>query len=435
MSNFSNFSNYRFILDRSNRKYICPQCGKKRFVRYFDSENEELLPDQYGRCDRESKCGYFLNPYSDGYAKETFQTESGVTKVTRITSQKKHFFSQKPKQISEEPVFFDFETFRKTLGNYENNVFIQNLLSRVTFPFPADEVTELIKLYRLGTTSSGAICFPFIDINDNVRAVQVKQFDEQNHTTKTTFLHSIIEKNLKEKVQKLPIWLEKYSQQERKVSCLFGEHLLNRFPSKTVALVEAPKTAIYCSFYLKKFDFVWLAVYNKSSFSFEKLKVLAGRNVLIFPDLSQDGSTFNEWKKKAEDYEQKLSGTNFTLSTLLEDLAPKEDRANGNDIADFLIQQDWRTFRKQLVKNYEDYTKEERLLFGLKHFKNEDLQELAEEMFSGHSLMTYGQIFQYLSDGLTKNDVEDLIDILCIKKIMTAVEYPNYELLNKKYYG
>lgn len=436
-------NDFRFILDRSNKKFFCPQCQKKRFVRYFDIERKEYLPDEFGRCDRESKCSYFLNPYTDGYVKELLkqekESENGITKITKITkitSQKKHFFEQPHQTISEKPVFFHFETFRKTLQKYEDNVFIQNLLSRVKFPFPADEVKKLIQLYRLGTVSAGAISFPFIDVAGNVRAIQVKWFDEQNHTTKTSFLHSIIEMNLKEKKQPLPKWLEDYSQQEKKVSCLFGEHLLNDFPSSTVALVEAPKTAIYCSFYLQKYDWIWLAVYNKSSFSFDKLKVLQGRNVLIFPDLSKDGSTFREWKTKAEDYERKLSGTQFTVSTLLEDFAPPEDRENGNDIADFLIEQDWRNFQEatqKQLKKYEDYTKEERLVFGLNCFPTSELMELAKEMFSGKEKLSVYEIKEFLSDGLQGNDIEDLLDILCIKKILKATDFPNYELIKIKY--
>ena len=430
MSNFSNSSNYfRLILDRSNRKYFCLQCRKKRFVKYIDTETNEFLPDHYGRCDRESKCGYFLNPYSDGYAKELFQSENGITKITKITSQNKHFFSPKRTETSEQPVFFDFETFTKTLRNYEKNVFIQNLLSRVSFPFPTDEVSQLIQIYRLGTVSSGAISFPFIDINDRVRAVQVKQFDEQNHTTKITFLHSIIEKNLKDQNRNFPQWLKDYAEQEKKVSCLFGEHLLNRFANKTVALVEAPKTAIYCSFYLKHFDFIWLAVYNKSSFSFEKLKVLQGRNVLIFPDLSKDGSTFNEWKTKAEKFEDQLSGTRFTISRLLEDYATADDREGGNDIADILIKQDWRDFQTdKKLKKYEDYTKNERLLIALNNFPKDDLQKFAEEIFSERKQMSYYELRNFLSNGLKGNDIEDLMDVLCIQKIIKAVDFPNYEL-------
>jgi len=199
MSNFSNFSNqpYRYKLEKSSLKHFCPACNKKRFVRYIDTNTGEFLPERYGRCDRESKCGYHLNPYSDGYAKMIWERENKVTEATKVTVPKqKYFFTQPKPQPEPEPVFFDFNTFKLTLKRYESNVFIQNLLSRVPFPLEAAEVTKVIQLYRLGTIANGyragAITFPFIDTKGNIRAVQVKQFNEANHTTGTDFLHSII---------------------------------------------------------------------------------------------------------------------------------------------------------------------------------------------------------------------------------------------------
>ena len=61
---------HQYILDKSSKKYHCPQCNKKTFVLYIDTLTNEYLPEQYGRCDRESKCNYFLNPYNDDYFKE-----------------------------------------------------------------------------------------------------------------------------------------------------------------------------------------------------------------------------------------------------------------------------------------------------------------------------------------------------------------------------
>lgn len=95
---------------------------------------------------------------------------------------------------------------------------------------------------------------------------------------------------------------------------------------------------------------IWLAVYNKSSFSFDKLKVLQGRFVYVFPDLSKDGNTFKEWETKAKEYESRLPGTRFIFSDLLEQLAPERDKSEGNDLADYLIKQDWRLFRKRNIQ-------------------------------------------------------------------------------------
>ena len=358
-TNSTNSTNeHRYSLEKGSKKHLCPNCGKKTFVYYIDTQTNGYLPEQYGRCDRESKCSYHLNPYLDGYAKAVWEQEQG-----NRSELPNNWKPQRKKAIPQpepQPVFFDFETFKQTLQpeRYEKNTFIQNLFYRVQFPFEVDEVTKVIQLYRLGTVANGyragANTFPFIDIKGNVRAVQVKQFDETNHTTDTDFLHSIIEKHHTRNNKPLPEWLEAYTKQDKRISCLFGEHLLSKYHSNPVALVEAPKTAVYGTLYFglpeTPESLIWLAVYNKSSFSFDKLKVLQGRFVYVFPDLSKDGNTFKEWETKAKEYESRLPGTRFIFSDLLEQLAPERDKSEGNDLADYLIKQDWRLFRKRNIQ-------------------------------------------------------------------------------------
>ena len=349
---------YRYIFEKGSRKHICPECGKKRFVRYVDTKTGEYLPEQYGRCDREANCGYHLNPYQDGYSKMIWGRENGNSIV--IPTRWKPPTTRKVQQPPVKPIYFDFEAFKRTLRpeHYENNIFIQNLFGRVQFPFDPADVTRVIELYRLGTVSagyrSGAVTFPFIDIDGNVRAVQVKQFDEANHTTGTDFLHSILARHYNDIGEQLPEWLEAYMSQDKKVSCLFGEHLLNKFPSNRIALVEAPKTAIYGTLYFglpeTPDQYLWIAIYNKSSFSLDKVKPLQGRFVDVFPDLSKDGGTFREWEAKAKEFERQLPGTQFKMYDFLEHEALEADRVNGEDIADYLTKLDWRSFRSRKVK-------------------------------------------------------------------------------------
>ncbi|KAF0202243.1 MAG: hypothetical protein FD170_1969 [Bacteroidetes bacterium] len=388
---------HHYILDKGAKKHICPDCGKGRFVRYIDTETGQYLPDNYGRCDRESNCGYHKRPPLEtrcffvpfiqliDYSEKAFQvvTDGGTyylpkTQVNEVIengcyvtefylnnndkapvhlSTDYRYYSEtgtiqikdtEPKPRPKvQPVYFIPETIlNATLKGYQNNTFIQNLLQW----YPAEDIEKVISLYRLGTITrgyrSGAVTFPFIDFAGYVRTIQAKQFNETNHTKSTDFIHSIIERHHSEKGEPLPGWLQDYKQNERFVSCLFGEHLLNRYPVNPVALVEAPKTAVIGTLCYGLPDtpdqLLWLAVYNKSSLTLEKCKALKGRKVVLYPDLN----AFNEWSQKAKDINAKLPGSRFVVSDILERNASETDKSKGLDLADYLIRFDYKQFRK-----------------------------------------------------------------------------------------
>lgn len=393
-------ANHRYILDKSPKKYPCPECGKVRFVRYIDTETGQYLQGDFGRCDRESNCSFHKRPPLEtrcffvpfiqltDYSEKAFQvvTDEGTyylpkTQVNEVMEKGCYvteFYlnksDKKPVHLStdyryysesgtiqiqltepqhrpkEQPVYFMPENvLNDTLKSYENNTFIQNLIKLA----PANDIEKVISLYRLGTvtnnTRAGAVTFPFIDNAGNIRTIQAKQFNEANHTQKngTDFLHSIIERELTKTGEPLPDWLRDYQQNERFVSCLFGEHLLNRYPLNPVALVEAPKTAIIGTLYYglpnSTDQLLWLAVYNKSSLTLEKCKALKGRKVVLFPDLK----AFNDWSEKAKDLNLNLTGTRFVVSDLLEKNATESERTFGLDLADYLTKFDYKLFRKE----------------------------------------------------------------------------------------
>ena len=320
-------SEYRYTLERGSKKHFCPNCGKKTFVQYIDRATSEYLPPEFGRCDRESKCGYHKNPYRHEY-----NAEGGTSSFSYIPPP------------PDPPVHIPYSEYKRYLNTYQKNQFLLNLQTG-PYPMNEEEVRRVIELYYLGTISSGkyegAICFPFINKHDKIRAVQVKQFDKQNHTTNTTFLHYLIEPR--------PDWFESYNNQEKKVSCLFGEHLLKKYPHNPVALVEAPKTAILGTLFFglpeNETSPLWLAVFNLSSLKYKKVKSLEGRKVFLYPDLSKDGSSFDLWNKKAQEFNSVNSNMNFTTSKFLEERATPEERERGLDLADYLVRFDWRVFR------------------------------------------------------------------------------------------
>lgn len=306
----------------------------------MDNDNKgQYLPDGFGRCDREVKCGYHKPPHA-----ELYRPADG----TFTPRQFQYYEPVKP-----EPVYIPDEVLAQTRRGFDRNTFFQNLIHRVPFPFPESDVMEVAELYRVGTVLNGymttAITFPYIDEKNRVRAIQVRKFDEGNHGIGTDFIHSLIQKHHERKGQPLPGWLAAYLKQDLKVSCFFGAHLLPEFPANPVAIVEAGKTVMYGTLYFghptNPKNLLWLASFNLSALTLDKCKPLAGRTVVLFPDLSKDGATFQKWKEKAEDFSSQMPGTKFVVSDWLEKTADEHMKQKGGDIADWLIRQDWRLFR------------------------------------------------------------------------------------------
>lgn len=345
-------TNYRYILEPykgMKSRYTCPECNmKKVFARYIDTKTGEHLPDQYGKCNRENKCGYHVSPYKDEYSQMIWEQEKG--NGTNFKRMQLTPYRPQPKPEVKEPVYIPYEILKATRKGYEQNIFIQNLLHRVQFPFDAKDIEQVIKLYHLGTICKGertsAITFPFIDNGGNIRTIQAKQFDETNHTISTDFLHSIYERDCTRNNKPLPDWLQCYLKNDIKVSCLFGEHLLSKYQTNPIALVEARKTAILGTLYFGLPEdprkFLWLAVYNVSSLNIEKCKILQGRKVVLMPDLN----AYENWSNKAKQFQKQMPGTSFKVSDLIQSLAPNESKNEGEDIADFLTRMDWKEFRK-----------------------------------------------------------------------------------------
>jgi predicted RNA-binding Zn-ribbon protein involved in translation (DUF1610 family) len=316
---------YIYALERGSRKFLCPKCGKRKMVRYRNQETNEYLPFQFGRCDRVDNCGYHENPYKEGFNKEYLKE-----------------VSKRPiKQIIKTTVYIPLEILERTLKDYENNFFIQNLEC-----YPRDQVNEILSLYYLGTVSSGylkgAVTFPYIDRKQNVRAIQVRLFNSEQHGIATDYVHSMLERYYKENKLSIPSWLVEYKKNDKIVTCLFGEHLLNQYLENPIALVEAPKTAVYGALHFgtpdNTDDFLWLSVYNLSSLTYEKCKVLKGRTVVLFPDLSKNASAYKLWETQAKKFNKLLPNTRFIMSDFLERNATDKERLKGGDLADYLIQ-------------------------------------------------------------------------------------------------
>ena len=183
-------------------------------------------------------------------------------------------------------------------------------------------IERLMQDYALGATKDGCVIYWQIDTKGRVRTGKVMKYNpETGNRIKDAgginWVHAIMKK------QKL------LPDDYNLVQCLFGEHLLRIYPDRVVALVESEKSALIGAGVFP--EYVWLATGGKSQLSTDKLKILKGRTVIMFPDV--DG--FEYWTSKAKEVES--IGCKVIVSDLLEKNATEEDRANKIDIADWLI--------------------------------------------------------------------------------------------------
>lgn len=281
---------YKYTLDKSSKKFTCPNCSKKTFVKYLETETNDYLNDEFGRCDRESNCGYSRKP----------ETEFRNTVIAVNV----------PKP---EPSFHGLKLVEKTFLSTSSNNFIEFIKAF----FAPDEVQKSIQNYLIGTWDNwrGTTVFWQIDQQEKVHHGKVMMYDQttgkraKNKEGKGVF--STVRSLLK---------LDDFVLNQ----CLFGLHLIDE-NTKAVALVEAEKTAVIMSIF--KPEYVWLATGSKGGFKYDYLKLIKNYKIIAFPDKSE----YLDWNNKAIE----LNGFGFKIS--VSDWLENTDYPNGTDLADVYI--------------------------------------------------------------------------------------------------
>jgi hypothetical protein len=295
-------SEFRFELEKGGVKHPCPACKKMRFVPYVDTFTGKPVAYVVGRCDREDKCGYHLIP-SEYYKQE------GTRPTDTPTPHKKR--EPVPEQ---EPSFIDTSLMQASLSNYNKN----NLCRWLCSVFGERKAFGLTMAYQVGTSKhwSGSCVFWQIDKDGRIRRGKVMLYDNSTgRRVKEPFNHITTAHSL----LRLPL-----PQPEQ---CLFGEHLLSVDQVRPVAVVESEKTAIVAAGFLP--EFLWLATAGKNNLSREKLKVVQGRRVVLYPDLG----AYEKWREIVKGM------PSVSVSDILERRASEADRVEGLDIADYLLRE------------------------------------------------------------------------------------------------
>lgn len=273
---------YKWQLRKGSKKEICPNCGQRRFVPYvLASDGVTPAGAEFGRCDREQSCGY--QRYPDG--------ERVVVSV--------------PQQVQPKEML-------RYVGELKD-----------TPPIP----------FHLWMSEMLTFTDALIAINDyHIDGIDGKviwwQIDRDG-VTRTGKVMKYLANGHRDKSDNYPItWAHKHAKLkhnfkgEELKQCLFGEHLLAKYPDKPVVLVESEKTAVILSRIYP--NYLWLATGGSQGIkSVERITPLIGRKVLLIPD---NGQYWN-WKRIADIY-------GWMITETLEKHAPFD----GADLLDIIEQ-------------------------------------------------------------------------------------------------
>ncbi len=184
--------------------------------------------------------------------------------------------------------------------------------------FPPAQVQFVHAQYGVGALPDGRTVFPYTDRAGRVIDGKVMAYGTDGHRLKIEDSRLKIQdsgdvtqcaqrtgNNLQFSIfnlQSPPVtWLHALDRLERPLPLpLFGEDLLGTLPFAPICLVESEKTALIAR--LWRPDCTWLATGGKSMFTADRLRVLAGRTIFVWPD----ADAISEWMETAATLGQKL---------------------------------------------------------------------------------------------------------------------------------
>lgn len=295
-------------------RHKCPNCHKPfEFVRYIDTETGQYLADYVGRCNRENKCGYHLTPRQ--YFQENPQARPEPQNGQH--GPRNGVVSGVPK-----PSYIPLRMMKKSLVRYDQNHFVKWLSTLFNI-----EITKaLIKRFQIGTSGKwpGGTIFWQIDSAGHIRTGKIMLYNPETGKrfhSRFDWAHAILKKTG---------LVPEFNLNQ----CLFGLHQIRMEPkSKPIAIVESEKTAIIASVFLP--GFIWLASGGSKGLNDDKFQAIAGRKVILWPDLG----LYENWSQKASELENRWGGK-VTVADILEKKAAKSDQKNGLDLADYLVKPD-----------------------------------------------------------------------------------------------
>jgi len=279
----------------AHTRHECPYCHRKRCFTLYVDENGQALSPLVGKCDHEIKCGAHVTP------KQFFRDHPTLT----IPEAWLKPMEEEKRKLCDIPLE-QVDRFRTNETN-----FVQWLIGKF-----GNDAMRVAAQYWIGGLATGETIFWQIDIHNRVRSGKCIPYGADGHRIKNQgievqWMHTLLKKD-----GILPIDWEL-------TQCLFGEFLLH--DGCKVGLVESEKTAIICAIVYP--DKVWLATGGKQNLHGERMQVLKGHKVFVYPD----ADAVDNWRErvtrmKSLGYDIVLVDLHYTESQVL----------NKFDIADLI---------------------------------------------------------------------------------------------------
>jgi hypothetical protein len=321
-------------------RHTCPNCKvKQTFTLYLDGNTDQPIHPTVGICNRAIKCGYHYPPrqyFADHPElwKDEPNNQTTYSSKTKLNSQRtnsssqstyklhKERYNSKPQPSFAVPPKMDLIPFKYVKESVSAN---SNFVRFLCKHFPREYVKKAIENYALGATKNGSVIFWQIDIKGKVRTGKIMQYNPdtgkriKHKSGAINWVHNILKRRD-----------PKYTNYNLN-QCYFGEHLLKFYPNKTIAIVEAEKTAVIASMIFDNYN--WLAAGNLNGLNIEKSKVLRDKHVILFPD----AGCYQRWTKKSMQIKSEVF-CKIETSHLIENHATADQTTDGYDIADYIIE-------------------------------------------------------------------------------------------------
>ena len=151
--------------------------------------------------------------------------------------------------------------------------------------FDQERLETLMKRYPIGATEQGEPIFWHIHSEHKITNGRILTMDSETGK----------------------VYDDSWYYQDKRPTCLFGEHLLNSFPTQTVALVTDEMTAAVMSCFPT--PYVWLAT-GKEKATPTDLLPLVGKSVVVFPNKGE----YSKWQETL----QAVPNLQFYISDVME---------------------------------------------------------------------------------------------------------------------